>query len=169
MSGRSVGVSCALSFMSTGFHAHWHLIPGRTGDDKSPRGGVRGGYHAQTALLSGGLTFGRADEGDWGGIATPEARLAAAAKRPHQRGSQQGVPPDGPPQNKPGPGAWEPPPSPGAPNPSPTYERLRRHIAEPMRMSHIDQPYHPLRRGARRTAAAVPPAPDVLHRHSPRR
>ena len=25
------------------FHAHWHLIPRRTGDDKSPRGGVRGG------------------------------------------------------------------------------------------------------------------------------
>ena len=30
-------------FMRTGFHAHWHLIPRRTGDDKSPRGGVRGG------------------------------------------------------------------------------------------------------------------------------
>jgi len=26
----------------TVFHAHWHLIPRRTGDDKSPRGGVRG-------------------------------------------------------------------------------------------------------------------------------
>jgi ATP adenylyltransferase len=25
------------------FHAHWHLIPRRTGDDKSPRGGVQGG------------------------------------------------------------------------------------------------------------------------------
>jgi diadenosine tetraphosphate (Ap4A) HIT family hydrolase len=43
------------------FHAHWHLIPRRTGDDKSPRGGVRGGYQAQTALLSGGLPFGRAE------------------------------------------------------------------------------------------------------------
>ena len=48
-------------FMRTGFHAHWHLIPRRTGDDKSPRGGVRGGYQAQTALLSGGLPFGRAE------------------------------------------------------------------------------------------------------------
>jgi diadenosine tetraphosphate (Ap4A) HIT family hydrolase len=26
----------------TVFHAHWHLIPRRTGDDDSPRGGVRG-------------------------------------------------------------------------------------------------------------------------------
>jgi diadenosine tetraphosphate (Ap4A) HIT family hydrolase len=26
----------------TAFHAHWHLVPRRTGDDKSPRGGVRG-------------------------------------------------------------------------------------------------------------------------------
>jgi ATP adenylyltransferase len=26
----------------TVFHAHGHLIPRRTGDDKSPRGGVRG-------------------------------------------------------------------------------------------------------------------------------
>ncbi|WP_399212306.1 MULTISPECIES: hypothetical protein [unclassified Synechococcus] len=23
------------------FHAHWHHIPRRTGDDQSPRGGVR--------------------------------------------------------------------------------------------------------------------------------
>ena len=78
-------------FRRTGFPAHWHLIPRRTGDDKSPRGGVRGGYQAQTALLSGGLTFGRADEGDWGGTATPEARLAAATARPSQKESQQGL------------------------------------------------------------------------------
>jgi diadenosine tetraphosphate (Ap4A) HIT family hydrolase len=26
----------------TVIHAHWHLIPRRTGDDDSPRGGVRG-------------------------------------------------------------------------------------------------------------------------------
>jgi hypothetical protein len=76
--------------MSTGFHAHWHLIPGRTGDDKSPRGGVRGGYHAQTALLSGGLTFGRADEGDWGGIATPGAE-GCSRKTP----SPEGIPAGG--------------------------------------------------------------------------
>jgi len=25
----------------TVFHAHWHQIPRRTGDDQSPRGGVR--------------------------------------------------------------------------------------------------------------------------------
>jgi diadenosine tetraphosphate (Ap4A) HIT family hydrolase len=79
------------------FHAHWHLIPRRTGDDKSPRGGVRGGYQAQTALLSGGLPFGRADEGDWVGTAKPGAGLAAAATRPRQKGSQQGRWPDGPP------------------------------------------------------------------------
>ena len=85
-------------FMRTGFHAHWHLIPRRTGDDKSPRGGVRGGYQAQTARLSGGLTFARADEGDWGGTATPEARLAAATARPSQKESQQGLLPGGPPK-----------------------------------------------------------------------
>jgi diadenosine tetraphosphate (Ap4A) HIT family hydrolase len=80
------------------FHAHWHLIPRRIGDDKCPRGGVRGGYQAQTALLSGGLPFGRADEGDWGGTATPEARLAAATARPSQKESQQGLLPGGPPK-----------------------------------------------------------------------
>jgi len=57
-----------------------------------------GGYHAQTARLSGGLTFGRADEGDWGGIATPEARLAAATARSSQKESQQGLLPGGPPK-----------------------------------------------------------------------
>ena len=68
------------------------------------------------------------------------AVMAAAATRLRQKGSQQGVPLDGPPQNKPGPSAWEPPPSPHAPHPSPTYERLRHYIAERMRMSPIDQP-----------------------------
>ena len=82
----------------TVFHAHWHLIPRRTGDDKSPRGGVRGGYQAQTALLSGGLPFGRADEGDCGGTAAPEAGLAAATARPSQKESQQGLLPGGPPK-----------------------------------------------------------------------
>jgi hypothetical protein len=35
---------------------------------------------------------------DWGGTATPETGLAAAVKRPHQKGSKQGRLPDGPPK-----------------------------------------------------------------------
>ena len=54
----------------TVFHAHWHLIPRRTGDDKSPPRGRSGGCQGQTAPLGRGLPVDRADEGDWGHINT---------------------------------------------------------------------------------------------------
>ena len=42
ISGWNVGVNSGEAAGQTVFDAHWHLIPRRTGDDKSPRGGVRG-------------------------------------------------------------------------------------------------------------------------------
>ena len=42
ISGWNVGLNSGEAAGQTVFHAHWHLIPRRTGDDKSPRGGVRG-------------------------------------------------------------------------------------------------------------------------------
>jgi ATP adenylyltransferase len=42
ISGWNVGLNSGEAAGQTLFHAHWHLIPRRTGDDKSPRGGVRG-------------------------------------------------------------------------------------------------------------------------------
>ena len=64
------GLNSGEAAMQTVFHAHWHLIPRRTGYDDSPRGGVRG-FQVQITFLSLGLPFGRADEGDWGGTASP--------------------------------------------------------------------------------------------------
>jgi hypothetical protein len=64
----------------------------------APAEAFGGVIQAQPARLSGGLPFGRADEGDWGGTATPEARLAAATARPSQKESQQGLLPGGPPK-----------------------------------------------------------------------
>jgi len=40
--GWNVGLNSGEAAGQTVFHAHWHLIPRRIGDDKSPRGGVRG-------------------------------------------------------------------------------------------------------------------------------
>ena len=49
------------------------------------------GYLRQTALLSHGLSIGRADEGgDWGGTATSSAGLAAVDGGTSQKGTQQG-------------------------------------------------------------------------------
>jgi diadenosine tetraphosphate (Ap4A) HIT family hydrolase len=42
ISGWNVGLNSGEAAGQTVFHAHWHLIPRRTGDDNSPRGGVRG-------------------------------------------------------------------------------------------------------------------------------
>jgi ATP adenylyltransferase len=42
ISGWNVGLNSGETAGQTVFHAHWHLIPRRTGDDKSPRGGLRG-------------------------------------------------------------------------------------------------------------------------------
>lgn len=42
ISGWNVGLNSGEAAGQTVFHAHWHLMPRRTGDDKSPRGGVRG-------------------------------------------------------------------------------------------------------------------------------
>jgi diadenosine tetraphosphate (Ap4A) HIT family hydrolase len=42
ISGWNVGLNSGEAARQTVFHAHWHLIPKRTGDDNSPRGGVRG-------------------------------------------------------------------------------------------------------------------------------
>jgi len=42
ISGWNVGLNSGEAAGQTVFHAHWHLIPRRTGDDDSPRGGVRG-------------------------------------------------------------------------------------------------------------------------------
>ena len=42
ISGWNVGLNSGVAGGQTVFHAHWHLIPRRTGDDDSPRGGVRG-------------------------------------------------------------------------------------------------------------------------------
>jgi diadenosine tetraphosphate (Ap4A) HIT family hydrolase len=55
ISGWNLGLDSGEAAGQTVFHAHWHLIPRRTGDDKSPRGCVRGGgYQGQIALLSRG-------------------------------------------------------------------------------------------------------------------
>jgi len=54
---------------------------------------------------------GLADEGDWGGIATPLAGLAAATSLSLQKVSQQGRWPNGPPKTKPSRGARQPPAS----------------------------------------------------------
>ena len=43
ISGWNVGLNSGEAAGQTVFHSHWHLIPRRTGDDKSPRGCVRGG------------------------------------------------------------------------------------------------------------------------------
>jgi len=40
--GWNVGLNSGEAAGQTVLHAHWHLIPRRTGDDDSPRGGVRG-------------------------------------------------------------------------------------------------------------------------------
>ena len=42
VTGFNIGINCGLSAGQTIFHAHVHLIPRRTGDTPSPRGGVRG-------------------------------------------------------------------------------------------------------------------------------
>ncbi len=42
ISGWNVGLNSGEAAGQTMFHAHWHLIPRRTGDDDSPLGGVRG-------------------------------------------------------------------------------------------------------------------------------
>jgi len=42
ISGWNVGLNSGEAAGQTVFHAQWHLIPRRTGDDDSPRGGVRG-------------------------------------------------------------------------------------------------------------------------------
>ncbi|MCP9835457.1 MULTISPECIES: hypothetical protein [unclassified Cyanobium] len=100
-------------------------------------------------------------EGGWGGITTPGAGLAAAAMRSRQKGSQQGLLPDGPPKTKPGPVARQPPGFPHAPAPSTTYQRLREYIAKQMRMSHIDQPLMLMELLGRSSPA---PAQDVARR-----
>lgn len=40
--GFNVGFNDGEAAGQTVFHAHWHLIPRRTGDVGDPRGGVRG-------------------------------------------------------------------------------------------------------------------------------
>jgi len=40
--GWNVGLNSGEAAGQTVFHSHWYLIPRRTGDDKSPRGCVRG-------------------------------------------------------------------------------------------------------------------------------
>jgi diadenosine tetraphosphate (Ap4A) HIT family hydrolase len=42
ISGWNVGLNSGAAAGQTVFHAHWHLIPRRTGDNDCPRGGVRG-------------------------------------------------------------------------------------------------------------------------------
>jgi len=70
------------------FHAHWHLIPRRTGDDKSPRGGVRGGLSSANstterwpALRSCGIPAGAAA---W--------RAAQNHEAPHAQGRSRSLP-----------------------------------------------------------------------------
>jgi diadenosine tetraphosphate (Ap4A) HIT family hydrolase len=55
ISGWNVGLNSGEAAGQTVFHSDWYLIPRRTGDEKSPRGCVRGGgYQGQMALLSRG-------------------------------------------------------------------------------------------------------------------
>ena len=54
-----------------------------------------------TSLAVAGGMLPLSGQRDWGGT-TPKAGLAAAAKRPHQQGSQQGRLPVGPPKTTPG-------------------------------------------------------------------
>ena len=42
ISGFNIGLNIGASAGQTVMHAHWHLIPRRTGDTSDPRGGVRG-------------------------------------------------------------------------------------------------------------------------------
>ncbi len=69
----------------------------------------RAGWGSRLAIAVAGM--------NWGGTATPGAGLAAAARRPRQKGSQQGRTPNGPPNTKPGPVARQPPASRHGPAP----------------------------------------------------
>ena len=51
ISGWNLGLDSGEAAGQTVFHAHWHLIPRRNGDDKSPRGCVRGGVSRANSTI----------------------------------------------------------------------------------------------------------------------